>query len=278
MTARATKALSEGNLYFYDLEFREPLGITQLTNAITTPFANPVSSPLAYPPFILPSFALPPKDPNLLRLIQGSCRMPHADGQDTFPILDDLIKDSALNAFARPHQLLLTGDQIYADDVADTLLLMLTDAGDTNEVLARKPHPALFHESNSLQYHFTVEGPGHQVIFTDTRTWRSFPDGGHEPSEILPKEQFKHQILDQPKTLDRVLLVVVSTNAPPVEPIRAATRHDRLSHLGALLGSSVNVTLEIEAAIPNGTPENVVRTVTENARTLKFDCQGFETD
>jgi len=36
------------------------------------------------------------------------------------------------------------------------------------------------------------------------------------------------------------------------------------------------VTLEIEAEIPNGAPDNVVRTVTENGRTLKFKNQGFE--
>jgi hypothetical protein len=40
----------------------------------------------------------------------------------------------------------------------------------------------------------------------------------------------------------------------------------------------VDVTLEIEARIPNGTPENVVRTVTENSRTLKSKSQGFEKD
>jgi hypothetical protein len=49
-----------------------------------------------------------------------------------------------------------------------------------------------------------------------------------------------------------------------------------ISHLTGLLGTSVTVTLEIEAEIPNGAPENVVRTVTENARTLKFRNQGFE--
>ena len=36
------------------------------------------------------------------------------------------------------------------------------------------------------------------------------------------------------------------------------------------------VTLEIEAGIPNGAPEQVVRTVTENSRTLKFEVSGFE--
>lgn len=38
----------------------------------------------------------------------------------------------------------------------------------------------------------------------------------------------------------------------------------------------MRVTLEIEAEIPRGAPDNVVRIVTENARTLKFTSQGFE--
>ena len=49
-----------------------------------------------------------------------------------------------------------------------------------------------------------------------------------------------------------------------------------ISHLSGLVGANVKVTLEIEAEIPNGAPDNVVRTVTENSRTLKFTSQGFE--
>jgi hypothetical protein len=49
-----------------------------------------------------------------------------------------------------------------------------------------------------------------------------------------------------------------------------------ITHLVGLVGSSVRVTLEIEADIPNGAPDNVVRIVTENGRTLKFTSQGFE--
>ena len=52
-----------------------------------------------------------------------------------------------------------------------------------------------------------------------------------------------------------------------------------VTHLVGLVGSSVRVTLEIEAEIPTGTPDNVVRTVTENTRTLKFASNsGFETE
>ena len=43
-----------------------------------------------------------------------------------------------------------------------------------------------------------------------------------------------------------------------------------------LVGSTLTVTLEISAEVPDGVPENVVLTVTENGRTLKFTNQGFE--
>jgi predicted AAA+ superfamily ATPase len=51
-----------------------------------------------------------------------------------------------------------------------------------------------------------------------------------------------------------------------------------ITHLCGLVGAQVKVTLEIEAEVPSGVPDNVVRTVTENSRTLKFDTHGFETE
>ncbi len=51
-----------------------------------------------------------------------------------------------------------------------------------------------------------------------------------------------------------------------------------IAHLAGLVGSEVTVTLEIEAKIPAGAPDNVVRTVTENSRTLKFSSHGFEVE
>ncbi|MBL8374438.1 MAG: AAA+ family ATPase, partial [Candidatus Accumulibacter sp.] len=49
-----------------------------------------------------------------------------------------------------------------------------------------------------------------------------------------------------------------------------------ISHLVGLVGTRVTVTIEVEAEIPGGVPDHVVRTVTENSRTLKFTSQGFE--
>lgn len=49
-----------------------------------------------------------------------------------------------------------------------------------------------------------------------------------------------------------------------------------IAHMAGLVGAKVRVNLEIEAEIPDGAPDHVVRTVTENSRTLKFDSHGFE--
>ncbi len=51
-----------------------------------------------------------------------------------------------------------------------------------------------------------------------------------------------------------------------------------VSHLAGLVGSRVRVTLEIEAEFADGVSDQVVRTVTENSRTLKFTTHGFEKD
>lgn len=42
------------------------------------------------------------------------------------------------------------------------------------------------------------------------------------------------------------------------------------------VGSRVCVTIEIESEFEGGLSEQVVRTVTENSRTLKFTTHGFE--
>ena len=42
------------------------------------------------------------------------------------------------------------------------------------------------------------------------------------------------------------------------------------------VGSEVKVTLEIEAEMPGGASEQVVRTVTENGRTLSVTSRGTE--
>jgi predicted AAA+ superfamily ATPase len=49
-----------------------------------------------------------------------------------------------------------------------------------------------------------------------------------------------------------------------------------VKHLTTLYGSDVQVTLEIQATLPNGASESTRRTVEENCRTLRFEDFGFE--
>jgi hypothetical protein len=130
ITAHPVFPMTPGVVYTYDmsLEVDHSNEVLKLAQGV---LPTSVPHPISYPPFDLPSFSLPPADANELRIIHGSCRMPHGDGPDALSILNELIRVMVQNATRRPHQLLLTGDQIYADDVAAVLLLQLMDASDT---------------------------------------------------------------------------------------------------------------------------------------------------
>jgi hypothetical protein len=51
-----------------------------------------------------------------------------------------------------------------------------------------------------------------------------------------------------------------------------------VQHLLKQPGATVEVTIEIQAEIPNGAPDDLVRTICENCRTLKFTTFDFEED
>lgn len=118
--------LKPGQIYAYDLSF----GTDEhnLAQALTSPHIPQVN--ISYFAHQLPTFAMPPDDLNDLRLAHGSCRKLHGGGQDALPILDDLIEHYASQPKSRLHQLFFTGDQIYGDDVADSLLWVATEVGD----------------------------------------------------------------------------------------------------------------------------------------------------
>lgn len=52
-----------------------------------------------------------------------------------------------------------------------------------------------------------------------------------------------------------------------------------IAHLTGLVGADVQVTIEVHVHVPDGVPENVVRIVTENGKSLKFEPgSGFEAE
>jgi hypothetical protein len=132
----SSASLDNATVYYYDLTFSGGAGL-RAAGIMSPPGVTPPTTILGYasnPNNVgLPSFVLPASDLAKLRICQGSCRKPHADSIDTIAVLDADIGANFANlgptgtSPARPQQLFLTGDQIYADDVADSLMALIQE-------------------------------------------------------------------------------------------------------------------------------------------------------
>jgi hypothetical protein len=77
---------------------------------------------IVYPGLRLPTFLLAPANDASLDILHGSCRLLHGEGEDAMLCADELLAAHAQDVANRPRALFLTGDQIYADDVAAPLV------------------------------------------------------------------------------------------------------------------------------------------------------------
>ncbi|MFJ8437638.1 alkaline phosphatase D family protein [Kitasatospora griseola] len=82
---------------------------------------------ISYAPYPRPTFFLP--DGQSVNLLHGSCRKPHGAGKDALAAADGLLELHSADLVNRPSALLLTGDQIYADDVAEDLTAPIIELG-----------------------------------------------------------------------------------------------------------------------------------------------------
>ena len=129
--------LAPGTVHSYDLKvgnknLRE-LGLLrdeeQTDRLSGVDAAAPLHLALGYELDRLPGFATAAPVLSDLCLAHGSCRRTNADGPDALAFLDDLIAAERSDPARRPQQLFLTGDQIYADDLAGCLLPQLNRLG-----------------------------------------------------------------------------------------------------------------------------------------------------
>lgn len=127
----AMGGLTNGRLFSYDVihEGVGLLGLGLLVDASGAADGIDAAAPprlaLGYATDRLPTFVTPAPLVPGLRLAHTSCRKPHGLGPDALAWMDDLIEANRTDIDKRPQQLFLTGDQIYADDVASSLLAML---------------------------------------------------------------------------------------------------------------------------------------------------------
>ena len=88
----------------------------------TRPTATPTSPSATSPTSSRASRPCPSKLTDV-RILYGSCRLPSCRDPDALAYVDDYIHDHVQDPRSRPHQLILGGDQVYADDV-DTLMMI----------------------------------------------------------------------------------------------------------------------------------------------------------
>jgi hypothetical protein len=77
----------------------------------------------------LPTFFIQADKSSALNIIHASCRKLHGNGEDCLAAADKLLATSIEDVKKRPSALFLTGDQIYADDVAGPIFRHLVDFG-----------------------------------------------------------------------------------------------------------------------------------------------------
>ena len=130
VTARPRVPLEPDTVYGYDLRFwRETAAPADDGPADADLRTLGLRDRLAYRPGHLPSVVLPPGRLEQVRIVHGSCRKPHGQRRDALATLDHILEATHGDPEARPQQLYLTGDQIYADDVAPGLLALCQEVG-----------------------------------------------------------------------------------------------------------------------------------------------------
>jgi predicted AAA+ superfamily ATPase len=139
--------------------------------------------------------------------------------------------------------------------------------GGASDGFVVKPEVAIKQQESDQGAAAATRGEAAAVTAPTTVGQADAPDGGTgEGSEATPAVDAKPRRYYGTARLD----------ATRVGRDAGRIADEVIAHLAGLVGSSVTVTLDIQATLPDGAPDTVVRTVTENSRTLKFMAHGFE--
>ncbi len=108
----------------------------------------------------------------------------------------------------------------------------------------------------------------------------SWPPGRHGSGEMgkvdAPAPNEGSAIAVGPKLPPNVFIGSVKVDGERVVKETGRVVMEVLEHLSVLPSAEVQVTLEFRVSVPDGVKDDVVRTVSENAKTLKFQTFSFE--
>ena len=91
--------------------------------------------------------------PRLDQLLHGSCRKPHHPAADGLLQVDRLLEENLLQAESRPALLMMSGDQVYADDVAGPMLVAIHGLIHRLGLYGEHLEGALVNDSEALYAH-----------------------------------------------------------------------------------------------------------------------------
>jgi hypothetical protein len=111
ISIRPEAPLPENELLEYDFCLQDDAGKHRLVELIPS---------LIYQEQSLPSFAI---KKNIEKMLHGSCRKPHFESDDGLCQVDRLLQKDNFSAAQRPSMLMMSGDQVYVDDVAGPMLV-----------------------------------------------------------------------------------------------------------------------------------------------------------
>jgi len=110
---KVEQPLTEERLFSYDFDFIHKNTSQKLTELIPD---------LTYDSNVRPTFVI---KNTIHKILHGSCRKPHFPSGDGLQQVDKALIKSHSSVADRPSLLMMTGDQIYADDVAGPMLVAI---------------------------------------------------------------------------------------------------------------------------------------------------------
>lgn len=119
------------------------------TDGITTPVTSLVSG-LTYEGETTPNFTVCERVRNLLH---GSCRKPHHSSGDGLLQVDRLLKETRENPEEQPDMLIMSGDQVYTDDVAGPMLVAIHRVIETLGLFHERLEGAVVDDTHGLIHH-----------------------------------------------------------------------------------------------------------------------------